>query len=74
MLLDYYEYFAMVITRLFSLVVAPEIVFRYFLSRLAGGLGMYAALTGARLRAADCLYAGVATHFMSSARVPELLV
>jgi enoyl-CoA hydratase len=28
-------------------------------------MGMYLALTGARLRTADCLYAGIATHFVA---------
>ena len=47
---------------------------RYFLSRLPGGLGFYAALTGARLRAADTVFTGIATHFVRSSKVPELLV
>src|SRR6185312_13110045 len=35
--------------------------------------GMYMALTGARLRTPDCLYAGIATHFVPKARREELL-
>jgi hypothetical protein len=46
---------------------------RYFLSRLPGQLGMYLALTGARLRAIDCLYAGIGTHFVRSEAIPALL-
>lgn len=38
----------------------------YWLPRLPGGLGYYLGLTGARLNAADLLYAGVATHVVPS--------
>lgn len=51
----------------------PDVGGGYFLPRCPGEIGMYLTLTGARLRAADCLYAGVATHFMPSARLPAFL-
>jgi enoyl-CoA hydratase/carnithine racemase len=38
----------------------PDVGGGYFLSRLRGGLGMYLALTGTQLRAADALYARLA--------------
>jgi enoyl-CoA hydratase/carnithine racemase len=38
----------------------------YWLPRLPGGLGPYLGLTGARLNAADLLYAGLATHVVPS--------
>ncbi len=50
----------------------PDVGASHFLPRLEGKLGLYLGLTGARLRAADALYAGVATHYVDSARLPEL--
>ncbi len=41
----------------------PDIGASYILPRLRGRLGLYMALTGARLSGADALYAGLATHF-----------
>jgi|TARA_R100000501_G_scaffold13654_3_gene24950 enoyl-CoA hydratase/carnithine racemase len=43
------------------------------LPRLEGELGTYLGLTGARLKAEDCLYAGIATHYMESGDVPLLV-
>jgi enoyl-CoA hydratase len=45
----------------------------YFLPRLPGRLGLYMVLTGARLTAADCLYAGLATHYVPTARRDDLV-
>ncbi|MFA6022018.1 MAG: enoyl-CoA hydratase/isomerase family protein, partial [Rhodospirillales bacterium] len=50
----------------------PDVGGAFFLPRCPGQLGMYLGLTGARLKAADCLYAGIATHFVPSARKDEL--
>lgn len=50
----------------------PDVGGTYFLPRLPGGIGMYLALTGARLNAADCIYTGVATHHVPSSRLGEL--
>jgi len=44
----------------------PDVGGGWFLPRLAGELGTWLALTGARLKAADCLAAGVATHVLPS--------
>lgn len=44
----------------------------HFLSRLGGKLGLYLALTGHRLKGADCLKAGIATHFCESSKLQEL--
>ena len=44
----------------------------YFLPRLPGEIGTYMGLTGHRVRAADCLYTGVATHYVEAARLPQL--
>lgn len=46
----------------------PDVGGSYFLPRCPGALGMYLALTGARLRAADCLYAGIADHYVEAAQ------
>jgi enoyl-CoA hydratase len=47
----------------------PDIGASYVLPRLPGELGMYLALTGARLKAADMIYAGIATHYVASAKM-----
>ena len=46
----------------------PDVGGSYFLPRLPGELGMYLALTGARLGPSDMVYAGVATHFIPAAK------
>ena len=50
----------------------PDVGGGHFLPRLPGQLGMYLALTGQRLKAADALYCGVATHFVPSERIGAL--
>ena len=52
----------------------PDVGGTHVLPRVAGGLpvGLYVGLTGARLRAADCLQAGLATHFCPSDRLGAL--
>lgn len=42
----------------------PDVGGGWYLPRKQGEIGMWLALTGARLKAADCLVAGIATHFM----------
>ena len=49
----------------------PDVGGGWYLSRLAGRLGQYLALTGARLDGADCLWAGLATHYLPSAALAE---
>ncbi len=51
----------------------PDVGGSYFLPRCPGEIGMYLALTGERLKTADTLYAGVATHFVPAAQTGELL-
>ncbi|MGF1545568.1 MAG: enoyl-CoA hydratase/isomerase family protein [Parvularculaceae bacterium] len=41
----------------------PDVGGGYFMPRLHDGLGLYYALTGARAKAADCMAAGVGTHY-----------
>ncbi len=50
----------------------PDVGGSFFLSRCPGHVGEYLALTGSRLKAADCLYAGVADVHVPAARLAEL--
>jgi enoyl-CoA hydratase len=51
----------------------PDIGATWFLPRLPGEIGTYCALTGQRLRNADAVPAGIATHYVPTARLAELL-
>ena len=54
----------------------PDVGGSYFLPRCAGETGMYLGLTGARLRAADCLHTGIAHGYVTTSahdRLIELL-
>jgi len=51
----------------------PDVGGSYFLPRLKGEAGMYLGLTGQRMKGADCLYAGVGTHYVPEAKLAELL-
>ncbi len=46
----------------------PDVGAGWHLAHLPGETGLWLALTGARLRGADCLALGIATHFVDSAR------
>ena len=50
----------------------PDVGGTYFLPRCPGELGMYLGLTGARLKAADTVYAGVANAYIQSANLEGL--
>ena len=47
----------------------PDVGASYFLSRLPGGVGLYLGLTGARIRAADAVDIGLATHQIASSHL-----
>jgi len=51
----------------------PDVGGTWFLPRLAGRLGTYLGLTGARVGAADTLYCGIATHHCRSDALGSLL-
>lgn len=51
----------------------PDVGAAYFLDKAPGEVGTYLALTGAHINAFDGLYAGFATHFVPSAKIPGLL-
>jgi enoyl-CoA hydratase len=50
----------------------PDVGGGWYLPRLPGKAGLWLALTGARLKAADCLALGIATQVTSSIRVEAL--
>jgi enoyl-CoA hydratase len=50
----------------------PDVGGTYALPRLPGEIGMYLALTGARLGPADMCYAGIATHFVPAAKLAHI--
>lgn len=49
----------------------PDVGGGWYLSRLQGRLGQFLALTGARLDGAECLWAGLATHYLTSDKLAE---
>nr|WP_207462646.1 enoyl-CoA hydratase/isomerase family protein [Azospirillum sp. SYSU D00513] len=51
----------------------PDVGGTFFLPRCPGRIGEYLGLTGARLKAADALYAGVGTHHVPGAELEGLL-
>jgi enoyl-CoA hydratase len=51
----------------------PDVGGTYALPRLPGEIGMYLALTGARLSQADMAYARIATHCVPAARFDEIV-
>ncbi len=50
----------------------PDVGGTHALAHLPGEIGTWAALTGARLNAADCIAAGIATHFVPVERLGVL--
>jgi enoyl-CoA hydratase len=50
----------------------PDVGGGWYLSRMPDHLGLWLALTGARIKAADCELLQIATDFVESAKVPEL--
>jgi enoyl-CoA hydratase len=50
----------------------PDVGGGWYLSRMPDHIGLWLALTGARLKAADCELIGVATDYVESADIPEL--
>ncbi len=49
----------------------PDVGGGWYLSRLGGRLGQFLALTGARLDGAECLWAGLATHYLPAEKLDE---
>tara|TARA_R110002124_G_scaffold90764_5_gene231228 strand:+ start:2766 stop:3827 length:1062 start_codon:yes stop_codon:yes gene_type:complete len=51
----------------------PDVGGAWFLPRLGGEIGTWMGLTGARLKAPDCIAAGLATHYCPSAQNEALI-
>jgi enoyl-CoA hydratase len=51
----------------------PDVGGAYFLPRLAGELGVWMGLTGARLKAPDAIAAGLATHYCPTGNYEALI-
>ena len=49
----------------------PDVGGGWYLARLTGRIGQFLALTGARLDGAECLWAGLATHYLPSDKLDE---
>jgi enoyl-CoA hydratase len=49
----------------------PDVGGGWYLSRLPGRIGQFLALTGARFDGAECLWAGLATHYLPQAALDE---
>lgn len=55
-----------------AIALFPDVGTSHVLPRLPGALGPWLALTGARLRGAEAVEAGLATHFVKRERLPAL--
>jgi len=55
-----------------AIALFPDVGTSYALPRLPGALGMWLALTGARLNGADAVHAGLATHYTTREALPAL--
>jgi enoyl-CoA hydratase len=51
----------------------PDVGGSWYLSRLAGQIGKFMALTGARMDGAECLALGLATHYLAADAVPAAI-
>jgi enoyl-CoA hydratase len=52
----------------------PDVGGSYFLSRCPGQTGVYLALTGSRIHAADLLYTGLYTHYLPADDLEEFTI
>ena len=50
----------------------PDVGGGWYLSRMPDHLGLWLALTGARIKAADCELLGIATDFVESSKIADL--
>ena len=51
----------------------PDVGGGWYLPRLAGRVGEFMALTGARLDGAECRYLGLATHYVEQSALPDMI-
>lgn len=55
-----------------AIALFPDVGTSHVLPRLPGAIGNWLALTGARLRGADAVHAGLATHYVPAAKLAAL--
>jgi enoyl-CoA hydratase/carnithine racemase len=55
-----------------AIALFPDVGTSYVLPRLPGAIGTWLALTGARLKGADAVHAGLATHYVPRERLAGL--
>ncbi|HLS98757.1 MAG: enoyl-CoA hydratase/isomerase family protein [Porticoccaceae bacterium] len=56
-----------------GIALFPDVGGSYFLNRMPGHSGAFLALTGASINAADCLYGGLADHFITNEHYDTVL-
>jgi enoyl-CoA hydratase len=56
-----------------SIGLFPDVGGGWYLPRLPGRVGEFMALTGARLDGAECLYLGLATHYVEQSALGDLV-
>ncbi len=55
-----------------AICLFPDVGTSYVLPRLPGKIGLWLALTGARLQGGEAVHAGLATHYVPRGALPEL--
>lgn len=53
--------------------LVPDVGGNFFLARVQGSIGEYLGATGARLKASDCIYAGIADFYVADENLAELV-
>ena len=56
-----------------TIALFPDVGGTWFLNHMPGRAGLFLALTGASINAADAIYTGIADRFIASERKPEVL-
>jgi len=54
--------------------LVPDVGGNFFLSRAKGAIGEYLGATGARLKASDCIYAGIADYYVPDEDLETLTI